>query len=153
MTWDEIADDWWTIPAARTKNRKEHRVHLSALALETLNDVPRMIGESFVFAGRRSNRQVAMLNRVAFAFVRPRQKPRHAMRDTAASGMAAAGVPVDDVSRVLNHSVGLKVTQGYVAHAFDREKQIALTTWSRRLSAILEHAEPEAATVVPFVRI
>jgi integrase len=151
MTWDEIDGQWWTIPASRTKNRREHRVFLSALATEALDVVPRIQDEPLVFAGYRGKRQLAELNAKVFAKVRDRAKPRHAMRDTAAGGMAQAGVAIDDVSRVLNHSVGLRVTAGYNAYAYDREKMIALSTWARRLASIIENNAVQASTVVvPF---
>ena len=45
-TWDEIDLDAgiWTIPAARMKAKKEHRVPLSDAALELLNNLPRIDG-------------------------------------------------------------------------------------------------------------
>ena len=150
MVWDELSGDWWTIPAARTKNKKAHRVYLTAAALKVLEDVPRVADEPRVFAGFRGKRQLAELNSKVFDGIRERSKPRHAMRDTVATGMAAAGVQVDDVSHVLNHSVGLRVTAGYNAYAYDREKQIALSAWGRELARILAGAEQPLAAVVPM---
>lgn len=179
MAWAEIDGPWWTIPAARTKNRKSHRVFLTATALELLAHVPRAEVKAKqprrptrahakptvergadagaptaapavrVFAGFRGKRQIGELNDRVFADVRRRSKPRHAMRDTVATGMAAAGVSVTDVSHVLNHAVGLKVTAGYNAYAYDREKRRALLIWERKLQAIVE-AKPEGAKVVAF---
>lgn len=150
MTWDEIDGEWWTIPAARTKNKKAHRVYLTAEALKALEGVPRVEGEARVFAGFRGKRQLAELNDKVFDGIRARSKPRHAMRDTVATGMAAAGVKVEDVSHVLNHSVGLRVTAGYNAYAYDREKQIALSAWGRELARILAGEERPRAAVVPI---
>jgi integrase len=149
MHWDEIDGSWWTIPAARTKNRKEHRVYLTELALVALGTVARLEDEPRVFKGYRGKRQLAELNAKVFAGVRLRKKPRHAMRDTVATGMAAAGVRVEEVSHVLNHSVGLRVTAGYNSYAYDREKRLALSKWARRLTAILV-GKPVASTVVPI---
>ncbi len=66
MTWDEIDGHWWTIPASRTKNRKAHRVYLTALALEALDAVPRIKDEPRVFAGYRGKRQIGELNTKVF---------------------------------------------------------------------------------------
>ena len=156
MGWAEISvekdEHWWTIPASRTKNKRVHRVFLSALALDALSQIPRMGDEPRVFAGWRGKRQLAALNAVVFARVRARSKPRHAMRDTVATGLAACRVAVNDVSHVLNHSVGLRVTQGYQAYRFDAEKRVALEIWDRELRHILtgQDYQAEAGAVVPF---
>lgn len=139
MAWSEIAESWWTIPGARTKNKRPHRVYLTPLTLAALADVPKLDGVTHVFAGLRGAKVQREHNAVVFAGCQRRKKPRHALRDTAATGMAAAGVPVDDVSRVLNHTVGLKVTGTYNAYAYDREKRLALSKWERRLRQIIEH--------------
>src|SRR5262245_9504909 len=43
MTWDDIdlVAAWWTIPGARVKNNRTHRVPLSSLAVGVLREVPR----------------------------------------------------------------------------------------------------------------
>ncbi len=51
-----------------------------------------------------------------------------------------------------NHSVGLRVTQGYTAYSFDKEKRLALLKWERRLRAILAAKAPEAEKVVSIGR-
>jgi integrase len=53
--WDEIDFEaaTWTIPAARMKARKEHRVPLSRPALELLQSLPRIEGEPYVFPAPR----------------------------------------------------------------------------------------------------
>src|SRR5262245_36467240 len=51
MTWSEVDGAWWTIPAGRTKNRREHRVYLTSRALALLKDVPRVEDEPHVFVG------------------------------------------------------------------------------------------------------
>lgn len=50
MTDKEIADDLWTIPGARTKNRREHVVPLSEAAQAVLGDVKRIKSKAgFIF--------------------------------------------------------------------------------------------------------
>lgn len=143
MAWDEIDGSWWTIPAARTKNRHEHRVYLTQAALDELNRVPRLEDEPHVFAGWRGKRQLAAINALVFADVRPRLRPRHAMRDTVATGLAATGLPIETVARVLNHRYGPKVTTVYNAYHYDKEKRLALTRWERRLLGALTSRLPE----------
>ena len=52
MLWSEIDTDAriWTLPAARSKNRRAHVVPLSSLAWEIINAVPRIAGCDFVFS-------------------------------------------------------------------------------------------------------
>jgi integrase len=126
MEWGELHGAWWTIPGRRTKNGRDHRVYLPPSALDALRDVPQIADEARVFVGYRGKRQLAAVNTRVFAHVRPRDKPRHALRDTVATGLAAAGVDVEDIARVLNHSYGPRVTAGYNAYAYDKEKRLAI---------------------------
>jgi integrase len=150
MEWTELDGPWWTIPGRRTKNGRDHRVYLVPRALELIGKVPQVDDEPRVFVGWRGKRQLAAQNTIVFANVRRRKKPRHALRDTVATGLAAAGVAVEDIAKVLNHSYGPRVTAGYNAYSYDREKRLALTKWTRRLTAILE--EKNETSVVPFTR-
>ena len=51
--------------------------------------------------------------------------------------MAAAGVPVSTISRVLNHAEG-GVTKIYNRFGYADEKRQALDVWSQRLQTIYE---------------
>jgi integrase len=50
-TWDEIdlEESLWTIPAAHTKTKDEHRVPLQSQAIKLLKSLPRMAGTDLVF--------------------------------------------------------------------------------------------------------
>jgi integrase len=149
MIWEEIDGPWWTIPAARSKNKRAHRVFLVPAALEELARIPRIDDEAHVFVGVRGKRQIAKTNVIVFQKVRARMKPRHAMRDTVATNLAALGVTVEDISKVINHKYGSPTTAIYNAYAYDKEKRLALGKWARRLSAILA-AQDAAGHVVAF---
>lgn len=61
-TWDEIDLDaqTWTIPAARMKSGREHRVPLSARALEILEQAKTLSNDGpFVFVGRSANKPLS----------------------------------------------------------------------------------------------
>lgn len=60
-TWDEIDHKarTWTIPAARMKASKEHRVPLSDASLEVLAGLPRVEGSPFLFPGARKGRPLS----------------------------------------------------------------------------------------------
>jgi integrase len=57
-TWDEIdlANKQWLIPAARMKGGREHRVPLSARAIELLSGLYREAGNPYLFIGARQPR-------------------------------------------------------------------------------------------------
>ena len=64
--------------------------------------------------------------------------------------MAAAGIPREHISHVLNHvEGGAKATRVYDRYAYDREKKIALETWARTLKALIDR-KATAADVVPI---
>ena len=152
MEWGEMDGAWWTIPGARTKNGRDHRVYLTQLALDELARVPRVDDDARVFRGYRGIRQQSEWNAKVFADVRRREKPRHALRDTVATGLAECGVAVEDIAKVLNHTYGPRVTAGYNAYGYDKEKRLALTKWSRRLTGILEQQEPPTVVAMAGAR-
>ena len=145
MRWQDIDLDnsVWTIPAEHSKNGLSHRVHLSDPALELLAQLPRQ-GE-YVLAGARGNRQQSE----AAQSIPIEDFRGHDLRRTAATSMASAGVPRLHISKVLNHA-DRGVTAIYDRHSYDPEKQIALDTWARTLSGIVEGKGK--AEVVPFAR-
>ena len=77
----------------------------------------------------------------------------HDIRRTAATNMTKAGVPRDDVSKILNHvDRGARATRVYDRYEYDREKRAGLETWARRLRDILEPKpvrQHEKSTVAP----
>lgn len=62
-TWDEIdlETQTWTIPAARMKAGRDHRVPLSHAAMEVLNSLPRVEGTHHLFPGARKGRPLSNL--------------------------------------------------------------------------------------------
>jgi integrase len=75
----------------------------------------------------------------------------HDLRRTAATFMAASGIPREHIGHVLNHiEGGARATLVYDRYAYDREKRIALEAWSRTLNAILLQKKSTPTLVVPF---
>jgi integrase len=158
MRWGDVdlAQGWWTIPADRSKNGQPHRVPLTAEVVALIRSQHGDAGEASapdacVFAGlagasveSRAPKASAALSRVlGFAF------RGHDLRRTAATRMAAAGVPREHIGHVLNHVQGSRVTRIYDRYLYDREKRMALETWARTLTGILEN-RTAAASIVPF---
>ena len=153
MRWADVnlETGWWAIPGKYTKNGVPHRVPLTASAVAIIEAQPHEEDAEFVFSNRggtpvtaRLPRAGADLSRVlGFDFT------SHDLRRTAATRMAAAGVPRDHISRVLNHvEAGPSSTRVYDRYSYDAEKRRALETWARELTRILEQAP--AGRVVPI---
>ena len=154
MRWRDLDLEagWWTIPATDTKNGEPHRVPLTVDAAALIRaQAGDEAGESVFARGATSVVDRAKKAPARFAKALGIEFRGHDLRRTAATGMAAAGVPREHIARVLNHVDGTaRATNVYDRHSYDREKRTALEAWARRLDAILD-GTPNV-TVVPFVR-
>lgn len=146
MTWEEIDGDWWTIPAKRMKGGQEHRVPLTPLALEAVEEARRYSGDRpFVFASsQQTARSLSItVHSLSRGVLRHREEmgikehyTPHDLRRTCRTRLAEIGI--DDVvaEKVLGHQLQgiLKV---YNRHSYDAEKRAALMAWENRLRRIL----------------
>jgi integrase len=144
MRWADVDLDmgWWTIPAEQSKNKLAHRVPLNTAAVTLLAERlasahkdTRLVFEAHhrrAGAGARGKRQQAT---AAASFGIPDFRG-HDLRRTAASFMAAGGIPRLTISKILNH-VERGVTKVYDRHSYDPEKRSALDWWNARLATII----------------
>ncbi|WP_027190353.1 tyrosine-type recombinase/integrase [Fundidesulfovibrio putealis] len=146
MTWEEIDGDWWTIPANRMKGGQEHRVPLTPLALEAIEEAKRYAGNRpFVFASSQQAARSASItvHSLSRGVLRHRAEmgihehyTPHDLRRTCRTRLAEIGI--DDVvaEKVLGHQLQgiLKV---YNRHSYDTEKRAALMAWENRLRRVL----------------
>lgn len=160
----DIHEDWWTIQFSRAKNSRTHRVFMTPMAKD-------LIGEKngFIFESPRGNKPMDS-NAVAYAVRRNFKKggnaqercddgagekiamdpwTPHDLRRTVATNMSALGFPDEVVDAVINH-VKKGVIAIYNRHRYDKEKQLALEAWERRLKTILGGSK--GAKVIPMVR-
>jgi integrase len=158
MRWVDVDLDgsWWTIPPQHTKNGQPHRVPLAPDVVTIIRaQQPEENGErpEHVFSGQvdamilhRAKKAPSTIARALKIDFRG-----HDLRRTAATQMAAAGIPREHIGHVLNHvEGGSRATRVYDRYAYDREKRIALEAWARSLAAIIERKD-SAGNVVPFV--
>ena len=171
MRWDDLdlKNGWWSMSAERVKNRRPHRVFLTAEAVTILTDLqawyerriaeinagrakkheePKTMSE-WVFPSPRAEEPVAWIQKAAQRIressgveFRP-----HDLRRTAASLMTGSGTPRDVVKKILNH-VDRDITAVYDRYSYDAEKRKALTRWGRQLERILSEKTSDA--VLPF---
>jgi integrase len=142
MTRAELNDDGiWSIPGARTKNRKPHIVPLPPLARDLLAGLPRIEG-GWVFTttgdtpvsgwSKIKTRLDGLMGDVPAWRL-------HDLRRTAATTMAEIGVAPHIVEAVLNHISGAKASVAgvYNRAAYAAEKKAALERWAAHIEAIV----------------
>jgi integrase len=175
LEWSEIDLDrcLWTIPRARAKNDRAHEVHLSALAIEILEGLPR-IGDRFLFttnghrpvsgfskAKSRLDRHMLGLWRaeLANAGKDPDQAAiadwiLHDLRRTAATGMAKLNLPPHLVDKILNHVSGTirGVAAIYNRHSYFDDRQAALEAWGRHIENLVRAAPPSNVVALAAAR-
>ncbi len=144
IRWSEIDDDTWTLPSNRTKNGKQHIVHLSPLALHVLhNETVRLSDNADLIFTTNTKAPIA-------GFSKAKRKLDelmgdniesfriHDLRRTAASGMARLGIEPHVIERILNHTSG--VTGGlisvYQRYEYLDERKQSLNAWAKHLEAL-----------------
>jgi len=147
LSWPEVDDGKITLPASRTKNKREHVIPLSKPAQITLDRRPRQPDRDFVF-GRRDGRPFSgwsVCNDLLHARIKENGATvahwtPHDLRRTAATRMAELGVQPHIIEAVLNHVSGHKhgVAGIYNRATYEPEKRQALALWAYRLLAIVE---------------
>ena len=162
VAWSEIdiENAEWVIPADKVKNKKAHAVDLSPLALEVLQNQPKIGPLVFASNGdkplngwsRAKKRLDAAMEKQRLEADIPEPIPawrNHDLRRTAASGMAALGYAPHVVEKTLNHVSG--VTSGLVSvyqrHDYRAERRAALVAWGRKVEQIIGSAD---SNVIPM---
>ena len=150
MPWSEVDTNAkvWTIPAARMKAGREHRVPLCARALEILTEARQLgNGSDLVFPGTRPGRPLSdmtlsklmrdlNLDAVPHGF-------RSSFRDWAAE---CTNAPRAVMGAVLAHTVSNKVEAAYArSDLFDRRREL-MEQWAQYLASNRE------TKIVPMVR-
>lgn len=144
--WDEFdfARKIWTIPAQRTKTGdKPHRLPLTDLTLQILNNIPR--GTSpFLFPGEGTKRDTFS----GWSRSKHRLDERcgindwrlHDLRRTMITRLAETGVAPHVVERIINHKDGevSGVAAIYNRASYEKEMREALEKWSKYLSLLYQ---------------
>jgi integrase len=142
MTWDEldIGQHIWTLPKSRTKNGKQHVVHLSAQAFAVLNGVPKKGLFVFSILGTRPFHDFSKAKRVLDRLSAVSEWRLHDLRRSCVSGMARLGVAPHVADKILNHQTGTisGVAAVYQRHEFLAERRAALDLWGAHVAALID---------------
>jgi integrase len=157
MRWLEIDEDrrLWTLPAARTKNAREHAIPLSSQAWALIEARPQFVNCPYVFSvngkGPVNNWDRVKHRISARAGIAVDSWRLHDLRRTCASGMQKLGVQVPVIERALNHVSGTfrGIVGVYQQHDYADEARIALQKWGDHVERLVGG---KPAKVVPLQR-
>jgi integrase len=134
--WSEIDlnEKVWSVPAARMKMDRDHRVPLAPRAVDLLTSIkPPLVGaDAFVFPGAKPKRP---LSNMAFLMLLRRMKrddiTAHGLRATFKTWAAERTTFQNEIIEAsLAHVVGSKVEQAYMrGDLFDKRRQL-MTEWA-----------------------
>lgn len=159
----DLSSGIWTIPAARSKNGRQHSIPLSRMALEIIEE---QIAASDAQAHRKNRppspavfpaprgAQAAMNGAAAAKAIKNAEVSRkglttilgvkpftpHDLRRTAATHMEEIGVSPFVISHVLNHASetrGSITSKIYARYDYAKEKREALDRWAERLAGVV----------------
>lgn len=159
IRWAELDIDnrVWAIPGARSKNGKPHTVHLNALAMEIIEQIPRIDGQDLLFSGTGKtpvsgfSRAKTRIDRLMVKAIGDDTELApwvfHDLRRTATTGMARLNIPPHIADKILNHTAGTirGVAATYNRFQYLDERKAALDAWGRFVETIIR---PTTANVV-----
>ena len=119
----------WTIPAARMKDKREHRVPLSPKAVAVLREAgPK--GEGPVFRAPRGGKVIDKALRQVMADLGAGYTV-HGLRATLSGWAREQGVAHEAIERALAHRVGSAVSQAYshTTDLLDRRRREVMDPW------------------------
>ncbi len=172
MHTSEIDGNWWNLPAQRSKNGKAHRVYLTGLAVQLIDEAiaevkrVRKLPPEAKYSGHifpcPHTAKVKPIERHALSRALKRNESDdkstvlgiatftpHDLRRTAATQMSELRFMDEIIDAVLNHTkTGIIAT--YNKNKYDAEKQQALEAWERRLTSIT--TGKDLSNVIPILK-
>jgi integrase len=152
MRWDELDLDAgvWTLPPARTKSKREHKLPITSLMASILENIPRRVGIDHLF-GKAGYRSWSIGKPVLDARIDLKHWTLHDLRRSVGSGLAnTLRVPPHVISMALNHA-GHRggVTGIYVRSNYDAEMFDAMKAWSSHIESLISGRKRK---IVPLQR-
>ena len=156
-TWDEFDLDQriWTLPKVRTKNAKEHTVHLSAQAIAVLKRMKKQGPLVFSVHGSTPFQRFSLAKRGLDDMSGVKNWRLHDLRRTCVSGMARLGIPPHVADKILNHQSGTisGVAAVYQRHDFLDERNDALERWGAHVAKIAVDASSNRQNAIRRVAL
>ncbi|MFZ2988081.1 tyrosine-type recombinase/integrase, partial [Ideonella sp.] len=142
-TWQEIdlQEGMWTVPAAKMKAGKEHRVALSAAAVSLLKSLPESGGSDLVFTSPRGGQLSDM---TLSAVLRRMNVPAvpHGFRSTFRDWVSErTHYPREVAEMALAHAIGDKVEAAYRRGDLFAKRRLMMEDWAAFLASPAEPAK------------
>lgn len=145
--WEEVDLEAriWTIPARRTKMRREHRVPLSDQAVAIVRELQTLARGPYLFAGGRTadrpisgNALIAALRRMDFG---KDEMTAHGFRSSASSMLNELKLwHADAIERQLGHVEGNSIRRAYARSDFWEERVQMMQWWADRCDEMRANA-------------
>jgi integrase len=149
---DDVKRASWLIPGERVKNKRDHLVPLSPLAVETITAAIELTSDDdeFLFparfgldgpidrhslSGAMARFAKALKGERAISWRKDKPTP-HDLRRSANTRLAGAGIPKEIRDHVLNHKQGDPESKHYNLYDFEPEKRDALCKWADEIATI-----------------
>lgn len=133
MMWSEVdlGAGVWTIPGARMKAGREHRIPLSTPALATLNGLPRLDGVPYVFPAPRAA-TLSDMSLLAVMRRMGRKEVPHGFRSTFRDWAAErTAYPSELAEMALAHTIPGKVEAAYRRGDMLERRRQMMVDWAR----------------------
>jgi len=134
LQWSEVdlARKLIVLPAARTKNGRQHEVPLSTQALAILKRLPRRSSTDFIFGKRSGYSDWGRAKQELDQRLRIAPWRIHDLRRTAATQLGELGVQPHHIEAILNHYSGHRagVAGVYQRAKYEPEMRAALQKWA-----------------------
>jgi integrase len=137
MTWSELSNGNWTIPAARYKTNTEVTLPLSKAAVKVLSEIPRIQGCEYVFTtnGRQPISAFSTLKLWLDLACGVKDWRIHDLRRTARSLLSRAGVNPDVAERCSGHRMS-GIRGVYDRHRYLDEMRAAFEALAGQIDAV-----------------
>ena len=134
--WDEmdLPNKLWTLPPARVKSRREHKVPLSDTAIELLQSLPTEQGNPFVFIGGRDK---SFRHGRWWRCCAGTNAAKACMGSEAASALSRTNTPRTATTRLKSvaHSVGSEVERSYRRTDLFGKRHQLMQVWNKFVAA------------------
>ena len=145
----------WTLPAQRTKARREHALPIPSLAVRILKRAIGRAGESpWLFPSPAIENVPVRPRSASRALLRLRNDigltdvGTHDLRRTLATGLGNMCIADEVIERILNHAPRTVAGRHYNHATHFEPMRRALEAWANRVKAIVEGREPEPNVVL-----
>lgn len=138
-TWSEIGlrEAVWTIPAARMKADREHRVPLAPVCVELLESLPRFKGNDFVFPAARGGKMHRSILVDLYCKMVAVDITVHGFRSTFRDWAAEnTNFPNQVAEMALAHAIGNKVEAAYRRGDLFEKRRRLMNKWAEFCSTV-----------------